>query len=60
METSKMSIDEILKNYSAAIDSVTLINSLMAQASRTDEETAIVAANVEHLQIMLAKDYWTT
>lgn len=51
---------EIAQHYSAANDSVTLINTLMAQASRTDDETATVARNVEHLQIMVAKDYWTT
>ena len=59
MESTGMSIDEILQNYTAALDSVNWINTLMAQASRTDEETASVAHNVEHLQIMLAKDYWT-
>ena len=51
---------EIAQHYSAALDSVTLINSLMALSSRDDEETATVARNVEHLELMVAKDYWTT
>ena len=51
---------EIARHYSAALDSVTLINSLMALSSRDDEETATVARNVEHLELMVAKDYWTT
>ncbi len=51
---------EIAQHYAAANDSVTLINALMAQTSRTDDETSTVARNVEHLKIMVAKDYWTT
>jgi hypothetical protein len=52
--------EEIAQNYSSALDSVTLINDLMALSSRDDEQTATVARNVEHLQLMVAKDYWTT
>lgn len=51
---------EIAQNYSAALDSVTLINALMDLSSRTEEETATVSRNVEHLQIMVAKTYWTS
>ena len=51
---------EIADDYSAAMDSVNLINDLMAQDSRTTEEQDTVSRNVEHLQIMVAKDYWTT
>ena len=52
--------EEIAQHYSAAMDSVNLINALMAQDSRTTEEQDTVSRNVEHLQIMVAKDYWTT
>ena len=52
--------EEIAQHYSAAMDSVNLINDLMAQDSRTTEEQDTVSRNVEHLQIMVAKDYWTT
>ena len=55
-----MTPEEIAKNYSAAMDSVNLINTLMSQDSRTTEEQKTVSRNVEHLQIMVAKDYWTT
>jgi len=55
-----MTPEEIAQNYSAAMDSVNLINTLMAQDSRTTEEQERVSCNVEHLQIMVAKDYWTT
>ena len=51
---------EIAAHYSAALDSVTLITELMALDSRDDDQTATVARNVEHLQLMVAKDYWTS
>tara|TARA_A200000159_G_C7299517_1_gene329413 strand:- start:21 stop:233 length:213 start_codon:yes stop_codon:yes gene_type:complete len=52
--------EEIAQHYSAAMDSVNLINALMAQDSRNDEDQDTVSRNVEHLQIMVAKDFWTT
>jgi len=54
-----LTAEEIQAHYDAALDSVTLITDLMALDSRDDEQTATVARNVEHLQIMVAKDYWT-
>ena len=51
---------EIEQHYAAAMESVSLVNDLMAQDSRTAEEQDTVSRNVEHLQIMVAKDYWTT
>ena len=51
---------EIAQHYSAAGDSVTLINELVAIETLTEEETDRVKRNVEHLEIMVAKDYWTS
>ena len=51
---------EIAQNYSASLDSVTVITDLMALSSRDADQTATVARNVEHLELMVAKDYWTT
>ena len=58
-EEETLTAEQIQAHYDAALDSVTLINDLMALDSRDDEQTASVARNVEHLQIMVAKDYWT-
>ena len=55
-----LTAEEIQAHYNAALDSVTLINELVALDSLDDEQTATVARNVEHLQIMVAKDYWTS
>ena len=51
---------EIAQHYSAAMDSVRLINEIVASGD-TDEETVDVKTrNQEHLEIMVAKDFWTT
>jgi hypothetical protein len=52
--------EEIAQHYSAAGDSVTLINELVALSERNDEQVDTVRRNVEHLEIMVAKDFWTT
>ena len=55
----ELTIEQIEKHYSAAMDSVNLINGEKPE-SMTDEEWAdCIARNKEHLQIMLAKDFWT-
>jgi hypothetical protein len=52
--------EQIAKHYSAAMDSVNLING-SKPAMMTDAEWAdCLSRNKEHLQIMLAKDFWTT
>ena len=56
----EITAEQIAQHYSAAMDSVNLINDLMAQESRTEEEQDTVDRNVDHLEIMVAKDFWTT
>jgi hypothetical protein len=52
--------EEIARHYAAAMDSVNLING-DKPVDMTDEDWAdTIARNKEHLNIMLAKDYWTT
>ena len=55
-----MTPEEIAHHYSAAMDSVNLINTLVAQETLTDEEQDTIDRNVAHLQLMVTKDYWTT
>jgi len=52
--------EEIIKHYSAAMDSVNLINSLLSITEKTDVILDVIKRNVQHLEIMVAKDYWTT
>lgn len=57
---NQITAEEIAQHYSAAMDSVNLINGEKPE-NVTDEEWAdTIARNKEHLNIMLAKDFWTT
>jgi hypothetical protein len=51
---------QIAKHYSAALDSVALINAGQPEGMTAEEWADTVARNKEHLNIMLAKDFWTT
>jgi hypothetical protein len=52
--------EQIAKHYSAAVDSVNLINAGQPE-DMTDEDWAdCLKRNQDHLKIMLAKDFWTT
>ena len=52
--------EQIAKHYSAAMDSVTLINAGKPEGMTAEEWADCLSRNKEHLKIMLAKDYWTT
>lgn len=52
--------EQIAKHYSAAMDSVNLINGSKPEGVTDEDWTATVARNKEHLKIMIAKTYWTT
>lgn len=55
--------EQIAQNYSAMGDSVDLINAIIAGEAMADDDAAdrqdCVDRNVEHLELMVAKDYWT-
>ena len=54
--------EQIAQHYSAMLDSVNLIDKMRTNPPEdmTDEEVAdTISRNVEHLEIMVAKDYWT-
>ena len=46
--------EEVAKIFSAAGDSVTLINSIAAQSSISDEDKESLKRNVDHLEIIKA------
>lgn len=54
-----MNPEEITKSVNAAFDSVNLINELQAKTTLTEEEQATVSRNVEHLKIMMSKDWFS-
>ena len=54
--------EEIAQDYSAMQDSVNLIDEMRTNPPEdmTDQEVAdCISRNVEHLELMVAKDYWT-
>jgi len=53
------SAEEIAQNYTAMGHSVDLLNAGKPEDMEADEWTATKARNVEHLELMVAKDYWT-
>ena len=52
--------EQIAKHYSAAIDSVNLINAGKPEDMTAEDWADCLSRNKEHLVIMLAKDFWTT
>jgi len=55
--------EDIAKDYTAMGHSVDLINGIIDGSKMSGEEAAdrqnAVDRNVEHLELMVAKDYWT-
>lgn len=51
--------EQIARSYSAAMDSVNLINGGKPESMSDEDWADTVSRNKEHLQIMLAKDFWT-
>jgi hypothetical protein len=50
--------EEVAKSVSAAYDSVNLINELKAKETLTEDETATLARNEEHIRIMMGFEWF--
>jgi hypothetical protein len=59
-EITTPTAEEIARHYSAAMDSVNLINAGKPEGMSDEDWADTVSRNKEHLTIMLAKDFWTT
>ena len=55
--------EQIVQHYTAMGHSVDLIDAVIAGTQMAnesaDEKNACVSRNVEHLELMLTRDYWT-
>jgi len=60
MTTETLTPEQIAKHYSAAMDSVNLINAGQPEGMTAEDLADCLSRNKEHLKIMLAKDFWTT
>jgi len=59
-DTIEITAEEIAKHYSSAMDSVNLINGSKPTGMSDEDWAECIARNKEHLEIMVAKDFWTT
>ena len=55
----ELTIEQIAQHYSAALDSVDLLNAGQPEDMSAEDWADCVSRNVEHLKIMVAKDFWT-
>lgn len=50
--------EQVAKSISAAYDSVTIVNELNGKLDITEEELATLDRNVEHIRIMMGKEWF--
>jgi hypothetical protein len=56
----EITAEQIANHYSAAMDSVALINGSKPEMMSDKDWADCLSRNKEHLKIMIAKDFWTT
>jgi hypothetical protein len=57
---NEITAEEIAAHYTAMGHSVDLINAGQPEGMSDEDWADTVSRNVEHLEIMVAKDFWTT
>ena len=58
--SDEITAEQIAQHYTAMGHSVDLLNAGQPEGMSDEEWANCVSRNVEHLKIMLAKDFWTT
>ena len=56
----EVTAEQIAQHYKAALDSVALLDAGKPEGMEDADWADTVKRNKEHLEIMLAKDFWTT
>ena len=54
----ELTAEQVAKSVSAAYDSVNLLKDLKVKETLTEEETATVTRNEEHIRIMMGKEWF--
>lgn len=54
----ELTSEQVAKSVSAAYDSVTLITELKAKATLTEDDSAKLTRNEEHIRIMMGKEWF--
>lgn len=58
--SEELTPEQIAQHYSAAMDSVNLINAVIADPDAYADDETVLDRNVRHLQIVVAWSFWTT
>ena len=58
--SDELTPEQIAQHYSAAMDSVNLINTVVASPDDYADDETILERNVGHLKIVVTWDFWTT
>ena len=58
-DIQEVTAEEVARHYAACMDSVNLINGGKPESMDDQDWADTVARNKEHLEIMVAKDFWT-
>jgi len=58
--SDEITAEQIAQHYTAMGHSVDLLNAGQPEGMSDEEWADCVSRNVEHLKIMVAKDFWTT
>jgi hypothetical protein len=56
----EITAEQIAQHYSACMDSVNLINAVVAAPADYADDETVLQRNVDHLAVMVLQDYWTT
>ncbi len=59
-ETYTPTAEEIAQHYRACMDSVNLINAVIAAPDDYADDETVLQRNVDHLAVMVLRDFWTT
>lgn len=59
-DTPEITAEEIAQHYTALGHSVDLLNAGQPEDMEDADWADAVSRNVEHLELMVAKDFWTT
>ena len=55
-----MTAEDIARHYSASMDSVNLINAVIAAPDDYTDDPTVLQRNIDHLKGTLVRDIWTT
>ena len=58
--SDELTPEQIAQHYSAAMDSVNLINAVVASPDDYADDETVLERNVGHLKIVVDLDFWTT